>query len=252
MSAIQTTEPEQSLQAYYGSFESRLGYHLFLGGTRHFGYYSSHTIWPFPIGAALRRMEDHLFVNLNVPSGSKVLDAGCGLGHIAAHLASKGLQIYGIDIVYNHVRWAKQHIKTKHLQSSVTIGLLDYHNLSQLADNSFDAVYTMETLVHATDANKALREFFRILKPGGSIALYEYDHLLSANIPRQTPQSLLRLLECINRNASMPANVTSIPVRREARRAEKNDGYFDFEQPILLFTCQISFRGRQVRCYSYC
>lgn len=28
-----------SLQSYYTSLESRIGYRLFLGGTRHFGYY---------------------------------------------------------------------------------------------------------------------------------------------------------------------------------------------------------------------
>ena len=197
---------EQKLQAYYASFESRLGYEILLGGTRHFGYYHLRTVWPFPINAALRRMEDHLFINLNVPSGSKVLDAGCGLGHVAAHLASKGLRVHGVDIVNNHTRWARQYIRSRRLQKSVTISLLDYHNLSSFPDNTFDAVYTMETLVHATDAGKVLCEFYRILKPGGSLALYEYDHLRPADIPDQTPQDLLRLLEQINDRASMQAN----------------------------------------------
>ena len=199
---------ERSLQAYYASLESRLGYQMLLGGTRHFGYYDHDTVSPFPIHLALRRMEDHLFLNLNVPTGSTVLDAGCGLGHVAAHLASKGLRVYGVDIIYNHIRWAREYIKSERLQNSVTIKLLDYHDLSYFHNDSFDAVYTMESLVHATDAKKVLGEFFRILKPGGSIALYEYDHLQPRDIAKQTPRYLSGLLERINKAASMPANET--------------------------------------------
>ena len=35
----------------------------------------------------------------------------------------------------------------------------------------------METFVHATDPEEALGEFYRVLRPGGRVAMYEYDHL---------------------------------------------------------------------------
>lgn len=76
-----------SPQSYYDTLESRIGYKLFLGGTRHFGYYDPGTIWPFPLTPALRRMEDYLYTSLDLPEGAKVLDAGCGVGHVARHLA---------------------------------------------------------------------------------------------------------------------------------------------------------------------
>lgn len=44
-----------SLQAYYGSRESRLVYQFVLRGTQHFGYYDQNTYWPFPIRRSLRR-----------------------------------------------------------------------------------------------------------------------------------------------------------------------------------------------------
>jgi hypothetical protein len=56
----------QPLQSYYASLESRIGYRLLLGGTRHFGYYDKDTYWPFPINGALRAMEDHLFDTLGL------------------------------------------------------------------------------------------------------------------------------------------------------------------------------------------
>ncbi len=195
-----------SLQSYYTSLESRIGYRLFLGGTRHFGYYQPNVRWPFPITAALRRMEDHLFNSLKLQPGARVLDAGCGVGHVAIHLAGKGLQVYGIDVVKNHVRWAQQCIKDRGFEKSVTVRLMDYHHLEELPDESFNGVYTMETLVHATDPEKALGEFFRVLKPGGSIALYEYDHPKRDALPKDVPNDLLKSLELVNRRASMPAN----------------------------------------------
>ena len=195
-----------TLQSYYTSWESRIGYRLFLGGTRHFGYYPPDARWPFPINPALRRMEDHLFQSLKLQPGARVLDAGCGVCHVAMHLAGKGLQVYGIDVVKNHVRWAQQCIKDRGFEKSVSARLMDYHHLEGLPDESFDGVYTMETLVHATDPEKALGEFFRVLKPGGSIALYEYDHPSRDAVPKDVPGDLLKSLEQVNRRASMPAN----------------------------------------------
>ena len=89
----------QALQNYYEGFESRIGYRLVLGGTRHFGYYKPGTYWPFSIGKALRTMEDKLIDILGLKEGSKVLDAGCGVGHVAIHLAQNGFYVQGIDFV---------------------------------------------------------------------------------------------------------------------------------------------------------
>ena len=205
------TEPlikhNPSLQKYYASLESRIGYWCFLGGTRHFGYYEPGTKWPFPINGALRRMEDHLFDSLHLQSGAEVLDAGCGVGHVAMHLARKGLRVSGIDVVSNHVKWARAEIQASGLEKQVSVRLMDYHHLDGLPDASFNGVYTMETLVHATDPETALGEFFRVLRPGGSIALYEYDHDDLDTVPKDTPKELLEAMEQVNTRASMPAGV---------------------------------------------
>ena len=140
----------QSLQGYYTALESRVGYKLVLGGTRHFGFYAPGTYWPFPIGKALRAMEDHLIGTLDLKTGSDVLDAGCGVGHVAMHLGKKGYHVQGIDVVDHHLVKARRNIEAEALQDMVKVAKGDYHHIS-FADNSFDGVYTSETFVHATE-----------------------------------------------------------------------------------------------------
>lgn len=190
------------LQSYYASFESRIGYRIVLGGTRHFGYYKSDTWWPFPIGQALRAMEDHLFRSLNLEPGAEVLDAGCGVGHVATHLAKKGLRVQGIDVVDRHISKAHHNVKASGIEDAVTVRKADYHHLDAFSTESLDGVYTMETFVHATDPAAALSEFFRVLKPGGSLALYEYDHIRLSTAPKELAASM----EKVNQYAAMPAN----------------------------------------------
>src|SRR5438105_1601374 len=92
------------LQRYYSTLESRIGYRLLGGGTRHFGFYDNEKCWPWPISKALARMEDDLYDSLALTPGPdvEVLDAGSGYGKVAIHLARRGLRIQGIDIVPKH------------------------------------------------------------------------------------------------------------------------------------------------------
>lgn len=194
------------LQRYYAAWESRIGYRLVMGGTRHFGYYPLGTKWPLPLSAALRRMEDHLYDLLELPAGSEILDAGCGNCHVALHFARKGLRVQGIDIVANHIRRARQEIKAQRMEAMVSAQVADYHHLDWIPDESFDGVCTMETFVHAREPEQVLSEFFRILKPGGSIAMHEYWHLDDDELPPGTPKDLSESIKRIDRESAMPTD----------------------------------------------
>ncbi|KAH8594342.1 S-adenosyl-L-methionine-dependent methyltransferase [Bisporella sp. PMI_857] len=191
----------QPLQNYYASLESRIGYRIVLGGTRHFGFYAPGTYWPFPISKSLRLMEDHLIGTLDLETGSKVLDAGCGVGHVAIHLAKKGYYIEGIDVVDAHLVKARKNVKAASLEGRIKIDKGDYHHLDAFRSNSFDGAYTLETFVHATDPEAAAAEFFRVLRPGGHLAMYEYDHVDFATSSKEASTSLA----AINKHAAMPA-----------------------------------------------
>lgn len=196
------------LQSYYHSLESRIGYRLVLGGTRHFGYYEHDTWWPFPLSRALRAMEDKLAATLDLGPGAYVLDAGCGVSHVAIHLATKHrFKVQGIDIVDHHIAKSRRNIAGRGLsQHQATVRKMDYHHLD-FADGVFDGVYTMETFVHATEPQIVLHNFFRVLRPGGRLALFEYDHELAHN-----PDDAMALsMKKINEIAAMPTNSVSQP-----------------------------------------
>jgi len=165
--------PNPQLQTYYLSLESRIGYGLLLGGTRHFPYWDHDTYWPFPLNKALRTMGDKLAQVLALPPGAHVLDAGCGVGHVALRMTKTyGLRVSGIDIVDHHIAKAHGNIARSGLpEGTITVRKMDYHHLESLADESLDGVYTMETFVHATEPEAVLGGFYRLLRPGGRVAL---------------------------------------------------------------------------------
>ncbi|KAI1081432.1 S-adenosyl-L-methionine-dependent methyltransferase [Whalleya microplaca] len=197
------------LQSYYASLESRIGYRFLLGGTRHFGYWDHDKYWPFPLSRALRSMEDRLGEALALPSGSQVLDAGCGVGHVALHMAKAfGLKVEAIDIVDHHVAKARRNVERSGLPGG-TIGVrkMDYHHLESLKSKSFDGIYTMETFVHATQPKAVLAGFRRLLRPGGRLVMFEYDH----NALPDSPQDLAASMAMVNQYSAMPTNAISHP-----------------------------------------
>ncbi|KAK3320366.1 S-adenosyl-L-methionine-dependent methyltransferase [Cercophora scortea] len=197
------------LQSYYLSLESRIGYRLLLGGTRHFGYWDHDTYWPFPISRSLRAMEDKLAQVLALPPGAQVLDAGCGVGHVAIRMANThGLRITGIDVVDHHITKARRNIARSGLpDGTITVQKMDYHHLESLAPESLDGAYTMETFVHATDPAAVLAGFHRLLRPGSRLALFEYDH----EFLHDSPEDMATSMRKINRYAAMPTNDLSHP-----------------------------------------
>ncbi|KAL4951103.1 S-adenosyl-L-methionine-dependent methyltransferase [Aspergillus filifer] len=228
-------DPNPQLQTYYNTLESRLGYTLLLNGARHFGFYEKDTYWPFPFTRALRAMEDKLAESLDLPSGSSVLDAGCGTARVAGRLAGRhGLDVLGIDIVEHHLEKARGFIAKAGLDErldtgqgqgrsqgkgngkggketgKVTVQKMDYHHLETLPDEFFDGVYTMETFSHATDPHSVLAGFYRVLKPGGRISLFEYDHQLGINFP-EPEKALATSMRQINEYSAMPTNALSHP-----------------------------------------
>ena len=183
-----------SVQEYYSSIESQLGYWLLLGNTRHCGLYPKGRLSPFPVSKYQREMEGKLFARLDLEPGANVLDAGAGSGYVAMYMARKGLNVQAVDITPIHVEDARKNIKANGLEDKVSIKLDDYHSLTSFTDKSFDGIYTMETFVHADDPSKVLNNFYRLLRPGGILVLHEADFSRDSKIL----QDVLRLSHCQN------------------------------------------------------
>lgn len=163
----------RTVQQYYQSISANLGYFFVMHGSQHFGYYptgrSNVSEWE-----AQKAHHDVIAKNLNLQSEDKVLDAGCGQGFVAADIATRyHCHITGIDITPYVVSRAQNRAKKAGLTNKTTFICGDYQALP-FEDNSFDKIYTVETLCHAPNLEKALSEFDRVLKPGGKLVSMEY------------------------------------------------------------------------------
>lgn len=191
----------KSVKAYYNTKESRIGYMLFLRGTKHFGFYEKGDL-PFGFQKALRKMERKIGEALQLEKGAKVLDAGSGMGVVSRNLARwYGYNITGIDILdFNLAKATQEAEKPENRDLHLRYTEMDYHDL-RFADKTFNGVYTTETFVHASDPEKVLREFYRVLEPKGRLVQLEYSH-----DPYDTMTSKEKeTFKFVNRLAAMPA-----------------------------------------------
>lgn len=185
---------------YYNKTESRLGYEFLLGGTKHFGFYEDGDR-PWRWSEAMRKMEDRLAEELALPPQALVLDAGCGKGDVACRLASTyGLRVIGIDILEFNIQEAVRRAATRGLSDAASFRPMNYSDLA-FPEGYFDAVYTMETLVHAGDPLSTLKQFYRVLKPGGKVVHFEYSRDPDAVMTRPASDAFRR----VNEVAAMPA-----------------------------------------------
>ncbi|HVS80159.1 MAG TPA: class I SAM-dependent methyltransferase [Pyrinomonadaceae bacterium] len=112
-----------------------------------------------------RPVGEQAIERMRVPTDARVLDVGCGSGwatRLLAEYASNG-RVTGIDISDEMIRIARE--------SSRTLPNVDFEIASaeRLAfnDNEFTHAFSMESLYYYRDIAGALKEIYRVLKPGG-------------------------------------------------------------------------------------
>jgi 2-polyprenyl-3-methyl-5-hydroxy-6-metoxy-1,4-benzoquinol methylase len=111
-----------------------------------------------------------------LPSGSPVLDAGCGKGEFSFYLAQLGYQVTGIDISEVAVEKARQSTPQGHFETASLDTKLPF------PAEQFAAVWCTEVLEHLFDVHIALAELNRVLKPNGLLVLTTPYHGLVKNL----------------------------------------------------------------------
>jgi SAM-dependent methyltransferase len=121
-------------------------------------------------------LDELLHADTVFPAGSRVLEAGCGVGAQTIILArnSPDAIITSVDISESSLSAAKQKIaaagfKNVHFQQA------DIFNL-KFEPNSFDHVFVCFVLEHLARPLAALEALKQFLKPGGTIVAIEGDH----------------------------------------------------------------------------
>jgi len=126
--------------------------------------------------------------------GLKVLEIGCGLGTDGAQFAKAGADYTGVDLTGAAVELARKRFELYDLPGKFQTA--DAENLD-FADESFDLVYSHGVLHHTPDTAKAIREIYRVLRPGGRaiVMLYHrnsYNYRVNISLLRRAGAQLLK------------------------------------------------------------
>ncbi len=91
--------------------------------------------------------------------GERILDVGCGTGHLTAQIAEAGALVTGIDRSPEMVRQAKEKYPDLRFQ------VMDAREI--VLSESFDAVFSNATLHWITEPERVIAGIARSLRPGG-------------------------------------------------------------------------------------
>lgn len=96
---------------------------------------------------------------LDPKPGERVLDLGCGTGHLTAQLAGRGAAVIGLDASPSMVAQARQNFPR------LKFVLADARQMK--FDEPFDAVFSNAALHWMPEASRVIRSVAAALKPGG-------------------------------------------------------------------------------------
>lgn len=99
-------------------------------------------------------------VRAMVPPPAKVLDLGCGTGETAEKLMGSGYEVWGLDIAEPMVCRARERCGSDRFR----VGDMEH---IPFEDDMFDAVVCLGVIEYLDKDERALREIWRVLKPGG-------------------------------------------------------------------------------------
>ncbi len=141
----------------------------------------------------------------NIQQVRRILDAGCGVGGSARHLAKQyDATALGVTLSPLQADRAQVYNQRSGLEKQVEIRLQDVMTLSP-SDGPFDLIWSMESVEHMADKKRILELFYDLLEPGGKFLIVTWCH-------RKTPPAITpneqRLLEKIYRWYHLPPMIS--------------------------------------------
>jgi ubiquinone/menaquinone biosynthesis C-methylase UbiE len=119
-------------------------------------------------------VSDQLIRSAGIRAGQTVLDVATGTGQPAlaiAKIVGQNGRVVGVDLSPEMLEVAKEEAASQGLTNVVDFQVVKDESLSMFSDNTFDSVVCRNGLMFMPDPVKALKAFFRVLKPGGKASV---------------------------------------------------------------------------------
>jgi tocopherol O-methyltransferase len=114
---------------------------------------------------------EHLAHVAGIPRGAKILDVGCGFGASSIYLARKyGAEATGITISQVQVEMANQAAGKARVKAQFL--LMDAE--AMMFEDSFDVVWSVESISHYQDTPRFFASAAARLRPGGTLAITDW------------------------------------------------------------------------------
>ncbi len=102
-----------------------------------------------------------------------VLDAGCGIGGSSRLMARKfQCRVTGMDLAQEFIDAAEFLTRCTGFEKKIEFKQGSILNMD-FQNNTFDSVLCQHVLMNIEDKKAAIKEFYRVLKPGGKLILHE-------------------------------------------------------------------------------
>lgn len=121
---------------------------------------------------------------LNIQGNEKVLEIGFGNGAHVGYLLNKaqGIHYTGIDISETMLQQALA-INTEAVSKQEAYFILSDGNTIPFADNTFNKIFTVNTIYFWKDPQRYVSEIYRVLKPGGRCCITFADKAFMEKLP---------------------------------------------------------------------
>ncbi len=124
--------------------------------------------------AAQRRQEIGVAELLGLGPGIRAADIGCGVGGPLINIAkATGASITGLNLNAYQLARCRTAVRRAGLRDKCDFLLANYMDVP-LEDDCFDAAYSFDAICHAPDRLLCFKELWRLVRPGGQIAVTEW------------------------------------------------------------------------------
>ena len=122
-----------------------------------------------------RKVEEALkLLDKNMSNSATILEIGCSFGHMTSLLASKFDSITALDISPTSVEIASKRL-AKYGVNNARFIVDDVEKLENVADDSYDVIFSFSTIRFCPNQEKALRSIYSKLHAGG-VAIIDFPN----------------------------------------------------------------------------